>query len=239
MKLVFISDLHLSADTFNKNQLFYNLMAKWQHEVDALYILGDLFDSWLGDDDHTTFSREMEQTFKKFSATKPIYFISGNHDFALGKDFAKQSGITILPDCSVITAGTNRILLSHGDVFCTLDKDYQMMKRILRNPVLLFILKRIPISWRYKIKEKLELESSKSFNTKPAATYHVVDDTVRKIATKHNANIVIHGHTHQPDRYVIDNLSREIIRFEIPDWADRPPGGYVLLDNDSIKIHIP
>jgi UDP-2,3-diacylglucosamine hydrolase len=237
MKLAFISDLHLSENTIEHNQLFYKLLQKWQPQLDALYILGDFFDYWLGDDDKTSFTLTMEQAFREFTQTTPIYFIHGNHDFAIGRDFAKRTGVKILKDCTTINVGHNKILLSHGDTFCSLDKSYQKFKKIIRNPLLLAILRRVPLKWRYQIKNSLEHESAKQFNQKPPETYLVVDETIAAMAQKHTANIVIHGHTHKPGRYLINHTKNLITRFEIPDWTDRKPGGYVLLEDGKIDIH--
>lgn len=236
MKLAFISDLHLSEKTMEKNQVFYNLMKQWQDELDALYILGDFFEYWLGDDDKTAFILKMEATFKQFTSITPIYFIHGNHDFGISKSFASRTGVIILKDCSTITVGNNKILLSHGDIFCTLDKSYQKFKKIIRNPILMAIMRKAPLKWRYKLKNSLEHESSKQFNTKPEETYLVVNETIMSIANKHQANIVIHGHTHKPGHYIIKNGKSNIIRYEIPDWADRDPGGYILMEDDKIKL---
>ncbi len=239
MRLAFISDLHLSANTPRHNQIFYAQMQKWQNELDALYILGDFFDFWCGDDDDNAFIREVKLSLKQFTSSKPIYFIWGNHDFAIGKKFVKETGITIIKDCTTITVGTNIILLSHGDIFCTLDIDYQKSKKRFRNPLVLWILRRTPLSWRYKLKDKLEHSANKSFNKKPPETYHVVDATIAKIAKQHKANIVIHGHTHNPNYYTVNSKHGIIRRIEIPDWVDRPAGGYVILENGDIQIRIP
>ena len=237
MKLAFISDLHLSEDTPIHNQTLYALLLKWQDELDGLYILGDFFDSWCGDDDNNAFIAEMKAALSNFSRHKPIYFMIGNHDFALGKHFAQATGMTLIKDCTVLEIGRNRILLSHGDRFCTLDTKYQKMKKFLTNPLILGTMRRLPLAWRYKIKHYLEHTSTKAFNTQPAHTYQVVDTAIIADATKHKANIVIHGHTHKPNLYTIKTETGTILRFEIPDWATREPGGYVLLNNDSIKIH--
>ena len=121
MKLAFISDLHLSEHTPKNNQIIYAQMTKWQTELDALYILGDFFDFWCGDDDDNQFIRDIKLSLQTFSRLKPIYFIWGNHDFGIGKRFAKETGITLIKDCTMLRVGKNNILLCHGDVFCTLD----------------------------------------------------------------------------------------------------------------------
>lgn len=238
MKLAFISDLHLCPKTKTHNELFFSMLLKWQDELDALYILGDFFDYWLGDDDYNHFIHEMKLALRGFTQNKPIYFIGGNHDFAIGKKFARETGVTLLPDLTVIRVGDNNILLSHGDTFCTRDIKYQKMKKILQNPILMLILLKMPLSWRYKLKETLESKSEKSFDKEPDNTYMVVDETINQIALAKNANLVIHGHTHRPGKYLVSNSnnSQTIIRYEIPDWADRSPGGYIKVDNNNIEI---
>ena len=237
MKLVFISDLHLSENTLEHNKIFYKLMKQWQNELDALYILGDFFDFWCGDDDDNEFIREIKNSFKAFTKHKPIYFLGGNHDFGVGKRFAKETGIKFITDMTTLKVGNNTILLSHGDTFCTLDISYQKLKKVLQSPLTIFILRLLPLSLRYKIKDKLEHKSNETFNAKPQETYHVVADTVIQYANKYNANVVIHGHTHRPNLYKINTPNGTISRYEIPDWADHNPGGYIMLDNDNIEIH--
>jgi UDP-2,3-diacylglucosamine hydrolase len=137
-------------------------MKYWQNNVDALYILGDFFDYWLGDDDDNPFISTIKQSLAQFTQLKPIYFIGGNHDFAIGKKFARETKIAILNDCSTINLDNRSILISHGDVFCSLDVKYQRMKKILQNPILIYILTKTPLKFRKKIKDKLEKKSTDS-----------------------------------------------------------------------------
>lgn len=237
MKIIFISDLHLSPDTPEKNQLFYELLTKWQGNIDALYILGDFFDYWLGDDDRNPFVCEMEQHLAEFAATTRVYFRGGNHDFALGKKFARKCKITLIPDLYTINLNGNITLLSHGDTFCTLDTGYQKMKRILQNPVMIFLLKLLPLAWRYKIKEQLEQKSHTTPNGKPDYIYCVVNESIVDFALEKGASWVIHGHTHRPGIFTIANSKiPQLTRFEIPDWQDNPAGGYLLFDGEKIEI---
>jgi UDP-2,3-diacylglucosamine hydrolase len=236
LKLAFISDLHLSPDTPQNNQLLFDLLKTWQHSLDGLYILGDFFDYYLGDDDNNEFTLSIKKAFKEFTQYAPIYFLVGNHDFGLGKIFARETGIKIIPDLSIIKIAGNTILLSHGDTFCTLDIKYQRMKKILQHPLLMYILRKTPLSWRYKLKETLEKKSAGAFNSMPENTYHVVDSSIVGMALQYQANLVIHGHTHKPGRYLIKTDNLDIWRYEIPDWSDRTPGGYILLENEDIQI---
>jgi UDP-2,3-diacylglucosamine hydrolase len=127
-------------------------------------------------------------------------------------------------------------MLSHGDSFCTLDVDYQRMKKILQNPFLMFILSKTPLSWRYKLKEFLERKSEVKFNSKPEEIYNVVDNTIISLALKKQANIVVHGHTHKPGYYPIIHNNINIKRYEIPDWVDRTPGGYIIVEDEQISV---
>jgi UDP-2,3-diacylglucosamine hydrolase len=236
MKIVLISDLHLSPDTLNANNEFAQLMQQWQSEIDALYILGDFFDFWCGDDDDNIFIRQIKTIFSNFTQHKPIYFMVGNHDFGLGKKFARSTGIKIIRDATVIKVADNLILLSHGDRFCTLDKGHQKLRFFLHNRFVVSILGYTPLAWRYKIKEKLEKKSGAVYNIKPQETYLVVNSTIVKFAKKYGANIVIHGHTHNPGKYEIPTDNGSIIRYEIPDWTDREPGGYIVIENNNIDL---
>ena len=136
----------------------------------------------------------------------------------------------------------HNILLTHGDIFCTLDVSYQRMKRILQNPIIKFILRKVPLKWRYKLKELLEHKSDKAYDPNKKKVFKVVDNSVVKYAQKYKADIVINGHTHDPDYYKIKlDDGTTISRIEIPDWVNREAGGYVLLDDNTIRImpHIP
>ncbi|MCC2624887.1 MAG: UDP-2,3-diacylglucosamine diphosphatase [Burkholderiales bacterium] len=236
MKLAFISDLHLSPETPENNQILFNLLTSWQQNLDGLYILGDFFDYYLGDDDNNEFMLSIKKAFREFTKHVPIYFIGGNHDFGIGPIFEKETKIRFIRDLTTIKVGTNTILLSHGDAFCTLDIKYQRMKKILQNPLLMYILRKTPLSWRYKLKDTLEKKSAKAFNSMPQDTYHVVDNTIIEFAKQKQANIVIHGHTHKPGRYLIEANNLTIQRYEIPDWADRPGGGHIMLEDDTFQI---
>ncbi len=236
MRLIFISDLHLSPNTIAANQKFYQLLEQWYGKIDGLYILGDFFDYWIGDDDENQFTKEISSQFAKFSKLHPIYFRGGNHDFALGKIFAKKSGIHLIPDLHTIKVEDKTILLSHGDTFCTLDIGYQKLKSIIQNPIVMFILKKIPLSWRYKLKELLEKKSHTTHNMKPEHYYMVVNETIHTLAKQSHANIVIHGHTHRPGCYTSNLNNHQITRYEIPDWQDNPIGGYIELFENKINI---
>ncbi len=254
-KIVFISDLHLSHTSVAANELFYKMLNNWRNEIDSLYILGDFFDYWIDDNDDHEFARTMIVHLYQFASVVPTYFIKGNHDFMVGKKFAKLTNIKILNDVHIIAVGNKtpiQILLTHGDIFCSLDYNYQLMKKILRNPILLNLLSLLPLNIKYKIKELLEHYSHKTkINTnakiKNEASlkkynhqfiYQIVDNTVVNIANKHYVSHVIHGHTHRPGNYRIklnDINKNYITRLELPNWDKNNIGKYMLLTINDDK----
>ncbi len=236
MNIVFISDLHLSSNTIDANKKFLQLLDDWVIKYDAIYILGDFFDYWVGDDDTNDFIETIKLALYKFTRQKQIYFITGNHDFALGQLFAKQTGINIIKDLSVLEVFNYKILLSHGDVFCTLDKPYQRMKIILQNRLVLFLLKKLPLKFRYQIKNKLKQTNKKNYNRFNKENYSVVNSSVIEYALAKNCNLVINGHTHNPGIYLLEKDDIKIQRYELPDWQDRRCGGYLELYNSAFNL---
>ncbi len=156
---IFIADLHLSDDTPELNRLFLQALQSWQGRVDALYILGDFFEVWLGDDILSNIAAEAAVALKTFSQSAPVYFICGNRDFLLGKRYAKQAGITLLPEQQVVQLYGQNYLISHGDEMCTADVSYQRFRRIIRCRLVQKLLLSLPQSRRQKVAAKLRAAS--------------------------------------------------------------------------------
>jgi len=226
MRYIFMSDLHLSEDTPDNNSKFYLYLEQWCGRIDALYLLGDFFDYWIGDDYSNDFIVEMKSYLREFTKITPIYFIGGNHDFAVGKLFCKETGVTRIADLSVLDDHEKRIVLSHGDYFCTLDIGYQKMKKILQNRFVIFILRRIPISWRLALKAKLNSSSDKVYDPSRQYLYQVIDRDIIKVLDSKKSKILIHGHTHNPQlTRLVSN--EEYLRCELPAWGHGASGGYL------------
>ena len=145
---VFIADLHLSDDTPDLNRLFLQALKGWRGKVDALYILGDLFEVWLGDDMPDHAAVQVAEALRDFSAHAPVYFICGNRDFLLGAHYAAAAGMTLLPEVRTLNLYGRHCLISHGDEMCTDDATYQRFRRIIRLPWLKKILLALPQKWR-------------------------------------------------------------------------------------------
>ena len=133
-KTYFISDLHLSPERDDITRCFEQFMAEQAPTADALYVLGDLFEVWIGDDDRSEFVQRISDCFNLLSTRVPIFFIRGNRDFLLGRRFCRKAGITLLPEQKVIDLYGTPTLLMHGDELCTQDVNYQRFRRIVGTP---------------------------------------------------------------------------------------------------------
>lgn len=197
----FISDLHLSAERPDITELFKRFLAQEARYSDALYILGDLFDAWIGDDDLTPFHEEVIAALRELTNEGvPVYFIAGNRDFLIGSRFANATGITLLPESKVIDLYGVPTLIMHGDTLCTLDTSYLRFRKIIRNRLLLALLTRLPLSWRRKIAKKLR-SGSKSQQPLSEQQLIIMDATnegVEAAFKRHGVTRMIHGHTHRP-----------------------------------------
>lgn len=200
MTYVFISDLHLSPDYPQLIQGFIDLLAEYQNKNTQLYILGDWFNAWLGDDDSSLWLDDLVQQLQKFSqAGNQIYFLAGNRDFALGQGFLDRFNAILLPDIAYITLGNYKIRLEHGDLLCTDDVSYQRFRKVIRNPVLLRLLKSTPLSFRQKLAMRFR---AKSQSVNQIKSYTVMDVNLQAVEQALNdIHILIHGHTHRPNKH--------------------------------------
>lgn len=228
--LDFISDLHLQA---SQSATF----AAWQHfmahsPADALFILGDLFEVWVGDDITDTpgdpdsaFALQCQQVLQATSRRLPVYFMHGNRDFLLGEDFAQACGMTLLADPTVLDFDGQRWLLSHGDALCLGDVDYQQFRHQVRSPAWQKKFLAQPLAERQLIARGLRAQSES--RKASGASYADVDTEAAKAWLQANAaGTLIHGHTHRPKDHVLDATSQPARRrLVLSDWdaAAQPP----------------
>ncbi|MDO4227913.1 UDP-2,3-diacylglucosamine diphosphatase [Neisseria sp.] len=234
---LFIADLHLSDDTPALNRLFLQFLQEQQGRADALYILGDLFEVWLGDDILSNIAVEAAAALKTFSQSAPVYFICGNRDFLLGKNYAERAGITLLPDIREIELYGTHYLISHGDEMCTDDVPYQRFRRIIRNPWLQKLLLALPQSRRRKIAAKIRAASKQK---KQAMGHTPVSDVtesgVQAALNKHpQTEALIHGHTHRPAVHEHGFNGRTVKRYVLPDWYGGS-GGYLKVSPAGVEM---
>lgn len=199
MTYLFIADLHLSPDHPRLVRGFLDLLDAYQNKHTQLYILGDWFNAWIGDDYTAPWLDEVVAHLKQFSqaAGNHIYFIVGNRDFALGQKFLDQFSGQLLPDVYTLHIGSQRVRLEHGDALCTDDVSYQKFRKIIRNPIILAILKKTPLAFRQKLAEGFRKKSQQANQVK---SYDVMDVNANAVAQAlQGADVLIHGHTHRPN----------------------------------------
>lgn len=220
MKTLFISDLHLHPNEQQLNALFLAFLENNRKDVDALYIIGDLFEAWVGDDLQTEFTRTMAAAMKRYSEQcAPIYFIHGNRDFLIGKRFAKQAGCTILPEPSVITLyGENAVLL-HGDGLCLNDKRHQQFRALTQRTLLKKAFLWLPLKTRLKIAEKIRTQSYQRGSQLTDEVMDTVNAAVLSTFTQSNTHLMIHGHTHRPSIEFFNHNSQFLTRIVLSDWG--------------------
>ncbi len=199
-KTLFISDLHLDEIYPESYNQFKDLINSLDGNIDALYILGDFFETWIGDDNRSPFYDDVIALLKSVRDKNiPVFFMHGNRDFLVGKRFFQQTGCTFLPDETRITVYNTPVLLMHGDTLCTDDKAYLFARKILRNRFLqLLLFKSMPLSLRRKMADKMR-SASKRHTTK-ALPYmmDVTQQEVVRVMQKNHVRLLIHGHTHRP-----------------------------------------
>ncbi|MCO8055930.1 UDP-2,3-diacylglucosamine diphosphatase [Acinetobacter towneri] len=198
MTYLFIADLHLSPNHPRLVRGFLDLLDAYQNKNTQLYILGDWFNAWIGDDYTAAWLDEAVTRLKQFSqAGNQIYFIVGNRDFALGQKFLDQFSGQLLPDVYTLHIGSQQVRLEHGDALCTDDVSYQKFRKIIRNPIILGILKKTPLAFRQKLAQGFRKKSQQANQVKSYDVMDVNADAVSQ-ALQH-ADVLIHGHTHRPN----------------------------------------
>jgi UDP-2,3-diacylglucosamine hydrolase len=234
---LFISDLHLTTERPQANQQFFEFLAQIAPAAQALYILGDLFEYWVGDDDTTDpLNASVAVALKALAARgTAVYFLHGNRDFLVGEDFAARSGAQLIPDPTLIDLHGTRTLLMHGDTLCTDDIEYQKQRTIYRNPQMQAQLLQLPLAVRHQKARELRALSVSSKSGKAAEIMDVSPAAVDAVLREHQYPRLIHGHTHRPARHehVVDSHACE--RWVLNDWYQR--GGYLYCDASRCEAH--
>ena len=221
MKLGFISDLHLSEKTPSTNEGFFKFLKTAAQEFSHLYILGDLFESWVGDDDDSSFASDVTEHIK--TATRSgleIFFMHGNRDFLCGNKFAEDANITILPDPFFIDYFDQKIALSHGDDFCTDDFKYIEFKKEVRSSSWQEDFLSKPLEERQKIASNMRDASHSNKDKKDLSIMDVSANTIHEFFIQNNINLLIHGHTHRPNTHQISEPNVDGVRIVLGDWHD-------------------
>lgn len=211
---VFISDLHLSGSEPDTMAGFFRFLETEAAAHRELVILGDFFDYWIGDDASGTVG-SIVRALQRWSASHPLYLMQGNRDFMMGERFAGEVGAVLLRDPAVVTAGGMRILLSHGDLWCTKDADYQAVRRRVRSVWWQWLVMRLPLKKRIAIAENARSRSRARKVEKDPSVTDTDPAAVLSAAREARADAVIHGHTHRPGAAPI---GENVLRIVLPDW---------------------
>lgn len=219
MTTLFISDLHLSPTTPDINACFIKFMREEAVHADALYVLGDLFEFWIGDDDTSDFAKQIRAEFKRLTdAGVPTFFTQGNRDFLVGRRFAKQTGVTLLGDETVIDIYGRKAVVLHGDTLCTDDVSYLKYREKVHQPWLQWIFNRIPMFIKKKIVSKVQSDIKDDKQTKSLDIMDVTQSEVEKVMKQHNVDLMIHGHTHRPKVHTFEVSGVTNTRIVLGDW---------------------
>ena len=212
MSVLFISDLHLSPERPEVTRAFLRFLKSRASSAEALYVLGDLFEAWIGDDDPSDLALEVQSAFARLSNSGvALYVQQGNRDFLLGKRFAANTGAVMLGDETVIEHWGRRALVMHGDSLCTDDIDYQRFRRKSRNPLYKWCLRALPLKRRQKLASDWRARSRAANSNKPSAIMDVNSDAVDRVMQKHGVSLLIHGHTHRPDQHSVTRGERLVL----------------------------
>ncbi|MBI1943334.1 MAG: UDP-2,3-diacylglucosamine diphosphatase [Betaproteobacteria bacterium] len=237
---LFISDLHLSAERPDTSEQFFRFLGDEARRAQALYILGDLFEYWAGDDELTDragdpLAREVASGLKSLSeAGVEIRVMHGNRDFLIAEGFFSASGAGFLEDPTVIQVRGKAIALMHGDTLCTDDHDYQNWRRTARSAEWQKDFLSKSLSERHAAIQGLREKSKEVIAAKPAEIMDVNQDAVREAFRRHNVRRMIHGHTHRPARHEHEVDGHACERWVLPDWYGR--GGYLALDEVGPRL---
>ena len=222
MSSLFISDLHLDEARPQIVDLYTRFLEAEARNADTLYILGDLFESWIGDDDDSALAQQVATATRAVrDSGVRVFFMHGNRDFLLGADYAASAGMSLLTDPTIVELGGERVLLMHGDTLCTDDVDYQKFRTLVRNPQWQQQFLSKPLAERRAFAAQARGESRKQTAMKAAEIMDVNQAAVEAALGEHGVRRMIHGHTHRPatHRFELDGQSAE--RIVLGDWYEQ------------------
>jgi UDP-2,3-diacylglucosamine hydrolase len=239
-RALFISDLHLTAERPDANRQFFRFLGDEAARAQALYVLGDLFEYWAGDDElqdpaGDPLAGEVAATFRTLSNLGVrISVMHGNRDFLIADNFCSAAGAGLLADPSVVEINGTRSLLMHGDTLCTDDHDYQAWRRTARSGSWQREFLAKSLADRHTAIGALREKSRQVIAAKPAEIMDVNADAVRDAFRRHGVRRLIHGHTHRPARHDVEVDGTRCERWVLPDWYGR--GGYLALDDVGPRL---
>jgi len=237
MTTLFISDLHLEFKQPDIGEQFLTFLAGEAREAEALYILGDLFEAWLGDDDPNPYYGDMKSALRRLTgADIPVYFMHGNRDFMIGAEFAAETGLTILDDPTVVDLYGERVLLCHGDSLCTDDIQYQQVRAVIRDSKWQAMMLAKSIEERIAVAVQGREESMQRGESLSGEIMDVNQDAVTAAMEEHGVDVLLHGHTHRPAVHSLNLGDRAATRIVLGDWYEQ--GSVVRWDADGPRLEV-
>jgi len=239
-RALFISDLHLAGERPASNEQFFRFLRDEASRAQALYILGDLFEYWVGDDDLKArggdpLAAEVAASLKALSrGGLQVWLMHGNRDFLIGEGFCEASGARLLADPSVREVNGRKLVLLHGDTLCTDDHDYQAWRKTARSAAWQQTFLARPLAERHAATQGMRAKSKEVIAAKPADIMDVNAEAVREAFRRHGVQRMIHGHTHRPARHELEVDGTRCERWVLPDWYGR--GGYLALDDVGPRL---
>lgn len=220
MQRFFVADVHLNENEPEIVTGFFHFLHALPSESE-LYILGDLFDYWIGDDIVSDLQLNVAKELSELKSRNIIsYFIHGNRDFLLGNHFSQVSAMQLLPEIYCISSDSKNILILHGDLLCTDDRHYQKFRKKMHNKWLQYLFLLLPRYFRQKIANKLRNTSREYNQHKTQSIMDVNQDAVEETMAKHRATVMIHGHTHKPATHHFELLDSPVERIVLGAWHD-------------------
>ena len=219
MKTLFVSDLHLDAASPEIARQFHAFLADEARTAEALYILGDLFEAWLGDDDPDPAARATVRALRALTDSGvPLFVMHGNRDFLIGERFCRETGATLLRDGTVVELHGERAVLMHGDTLCTDDASYQRLRRIVRNPVVRGLFRIMTLNQRRALAARLRAGSRAHVGMTAPEIMDVNAEAVAQAFREAGVRTMIHGHTHRPAVHPLEIDGAPAKRIVLGDW---------------------
>ena len=234
MAYCFISDLHLQENRPDITEAFLNFLENTASQAEKLYILGDLFEAWIGDDYQNSFISEIQSALLRTNKTTKIFFLHGNRDFLIGSEFASSSGLELLNDPTIEEMFGKNVLLMHGDLLCIEDHDYQAFRKNSRDPKWQDEFLKKSIQERQEIAKNLRTISKEATGIKKEEIMDVSTTEVIKRMETSSVSLLIHGHTHRPKSHKIKVNGQPAERIVLGDWDTS--GWYIWMDSNSCEL---
>jgi UDP-2,3-diacylglucosamine hydrolase len=231
MRTAFVGDLHLSADRPDITQAFLLFLKQGLDNVEALYIIGDLFEVWMGDDIAEIYTIEIANSIKLVSQRIPVFFTQGNRDFMVGKAFCRKAGMTLLPDVYKTNLYDNSTVILHGDSLCTLDIGYQRFRRFRSLAIVRWIYSQLPKQTRLNIAAKIRQKSQTGNKQKHYEIMDVEPSAVQRLLAETGCDLMIHGHTHRPNIHLLAEGKKRVV---VGDWYTQ--GSVLMVDKSGCEL---